>query len=220
MDKKSKDFSKIIKIGRTHCMDATPLTLGQVSTSQLSGLFAQRFAFGQAFSAYVAQLDKAIVRIESTLPDLYELAQGGTAVGTGYNEKKQRPFLIFFFLLDWIVVLDLPRSLRPKLRRWPVCRLSLRPTSSKLCQPAMHWYRWVVKTELVGCIFFFYQDLPVGALNTTASSLMKIANDIRMLGSGPRCGLGEIMLPENEPGSSIMPVRRKLWLVLISCNCS
>lgn len=152
LDKKSKEFEKIIKIGRTHFMDATPLTLGQT------------------FSAYVAQLDKAIHRIEVTLPDLYELAQGGTAVGTGLNSR------IGFaekFAAEVAKITDLPFVTAPN-------KFEALSASDALVSLS-------------------------GALNVTATSVMKIANDIRMLGSGPRCGLGEIQLPANEPGSSIMP---------------
>ncbi len=149
---KAKAFDKIIKIGRTHLMDATPLTLGQ------------------EFSGYAKQMENAIRRAESTLPALYELAQGGTAVGTGLNSKKGFDVA---FAKEVASITKLPFVTAP----------------NKFEALATH-------DALVECS---------GVLNTIATSLMKIANDIRLLGSGPRCGLGELSLPENEPGSSIMP---------------
>ncbi len=149
---KSKAFDKIIKIGRTHLMDATPLTLGQ------------------EFSGYAKQLENAIRRAESTLPALYELAQGGTAVGTGLNSKKGFDTA---FAKEVASITKLPFITAP----------------NKFEALATH-------DALVECS---------GVLNTIAASLMKIANDVRLLGSGPRCGFGELNLPENEPGSSIMP---------------
>ncbi|MCG8444962.1 MAG: class II fumarate hydratase, partial [Hyphomicrobiales bacterium] len=145
-------FKDIIKIGRTHTQDATPLTLGQ------------------EFSGYVAQLDMGLKRVEEGLQGLFELAQGGTAVGTGINAK------IGFaerFADHVASITSLPFKTAPN------------------------------KFEsLAGHDAYVYAH---GALNTVAASLFKIANDIRLLGSGPRSGLGELILPENEPGSSIMP---------------
>jgi fumarate hydratase, class II len=149
---KSKAFEAIVKIGRTHLMDATPLTLGQ------------------EFSGYTTQVEYGIARVKSCLPRLYQLAQGGTAVGTGLNAK------IGFdvkFAAEVAGITKLPFVTAP----------------NKFEALAAH----DAMVELSG------------ALNTIAVSLMKIANDIRLLGSGPRCGLGELALPENEPGSSIMP---------------
>jgi fumarate hydratase class II len=149
---KKAAFDKIIKIGRTHCMDATPLTLGQT------------------FSAYVRQLDQAIARIEQALPAVYELAQGGTAVGTGLNCRK---------------------GFAEQFAKAVATRTRLPYVTAPNKFEALATCDAVVQLH--------------GALNTVAVSLMKIANDIRLLGSGPRCGLGELLLPENEPGSSIMP---------------
>ncbi|KAI7869793.1 fumarate hydratase [Spinellus fusiger] len=149
---KEKEFSSIIKIGRTHLQDATPLTLGQ------------------EFSGYVQQLTFGIERIKGTLPRLSRLAQGGTAVGTGLNAR-------------------------------PGFDVKVAETVSELT--GYPFETASNKFEALAC-----NDAIVeahGALNTVAVSLMKIANDIRFLGSGPRCGLGELSLPENEPGSSIMP---------------
>jgi fumarate hydratase class II len=149
---KSKEFSAIVKIGRTHLQDATPLTLGQ------------------EFSGYAKQVEYGIARVRSTLPRLLQLAQGGTAVGTGLNAK------IGFaekFAAEAAKITGLPFV----------------TAENKFEALAAH-------DALVEAS---------GALNTLAASFMKIANDIRMLGSGPRCGIGEIHLPENEPGSSIMP---------------
>ncbi|TFK76978.1 fumarate hydratase [Pluteus cervinus] len=152
LDAKAKEFENIIKIGRTHLQDATPLTLGQ------------------EFSGYVQQLTNGIARIEAVLPRLSLLAQGGTAVGTGLNTKKG---------FDVKVAEEVSK----------LTGLDFKTAPNKFEALAAH-------------------DALVeghGALNTIACSLMKIANDIRFLGSGPRCGFGELSLPENEPGSSIMP---------------
>ena len=146
------EFGSIVKIGRTHLMDAVPLTLGQ------------------EFSGYVAQIDQDIARIKMTLPDLYELAIGGTAVGTGLNA---------------------PRGFGDKMAA-AIAKITGFPFVSapnKFAALASH-----------DPIVF-----ASGALKTLACSLMKIANDIRWMGSGPRAGLNELSLPENEPGSSIMP---------------
>jgi fumarate hydratase class II len=150
--KKSKEFSKIIKIGRTHLQDATPVTLGQ------------------EFSGYAVQVKYGIERVQACLPRLSQLAQGGTAVGTGLNCK--RGFAALF---------------AKKVSE--ITQLEFTTAENKF--EAMAAHDAIVETS--------------GALNTIACSLMKIANDIRLLGSGPRCGIGEIHLPENEPGSSIMP---------------
>ncbi len=149
---KRDQFENIVKIGRTHLQDAVPLTLGQ------------------EFSAYVAQLDDDIVRIEATLPDLYRLAIGGTAVGTGLNA---------------------PPSFAEKcaVRIAQLTGLPFTSAPNKFAELAAH-------DALV---------MAHGALRVLACSLMKIANDIRWAGSGPRSGLGELKLPANEPGSSIMP---------------
>ena len=152
LDKKAKAFAKIIKIGRTHLQDATPITLGQ------------------EFSGYTAQVAKGIARIKGTLPNLYELAQGGTAVGTGHNTKTGFAEKVAAEIAE---ITGLPFVSAPNKFE------------------AMAAHDAIIETS--------------GALNTLAASLMKIANDIRLLGSGPRCGFGELMLPENEPGSSIMP---------------
>ena len=152
LDAKAKEWDHIIKIGRTHLMDATPLTLGQ------------------EFGGYAAQVEKSIGRIKSALPNVLELAAGGTAVGTGLNTPKGFGEKIAATIAD---LTGLPFVTAP----------------NKFEALAAH-------DALVEMS---------GALNTTAVSLMKIANDIRFLGSGPRCGLGELALPANEPGSSIMP---------------
>ena len=152
LDVKAKSFANIIKIGRTHLQDAVPLTLGQ------------------EFSGYVAQLDADIKRIEIVMPDLYQLALGGTAVGTGLNSPKGFAELVAKNIAK---LTHLPFVTAP----------------NKFAALAAH-------DDFV---------MASGALRTLAVSLMKIANDIRWLGSGPRCGLGELTLPENEPGSSIMP---------------
>tara|TARA_Y100000590_G_scaffold467723_1_gene647624 strand:+ start:923 stop:2311 length:1389 start_codon:yes stop_codon:yes gene_type:complete len=152
LEKKSKQFKKIIKVGRTHLQDATPITLGQ------------------EFSGYHAQLNKCIKRIENALEEIYFLAQGGTAVGTGLNTKKG---------FDKKIVAELKK----------ITNLPFKPAPNKFAALAAH-----------DAIVNFS-----GTMNTTAVCLMKIANDIRFLGSGPRAGFGELILPENEPGSSIMP---------------
>ncbi|MBW4516637.1 MAG: class II fumarate hydratase [Timaviella obliquedivisa GSE-PSE-MK23-08B] len=149
---KATAFDDIIKIGRTHLMDAVPLTLGQ------------------EFSGYVSQLDKDLNRIRTTLPDLYELAIGGTAVGTGLNTH---PAFAVEVAAEIAQMTELPFVTAP----------------NKFAALAAH--------DAIA--------MTSGALKTLACSLMKIANDIRWLGSGPRCGLSELILPENEPGSSIMP---------------
>jgi len=149
---KAAAFDAIIKIGRTHLMDAVPLTLGQ------------------EFSGYVAQLDQALHRIEASLPDLYELALGGTAVGTGLNTHPQFADTVAAEIAQYT---QLPFVSAP----------------NKFAALAAH-------DAIVAAS---------GALKTLAAALMKIANDLRWLGSGPRCGLGELRLPANEPGSSIMP---------------
>ncbi|MEK0085850.1 class II fumarate hydratase [Benzoatithermus flavus] len=150
--KKSQEFESIIKIGRTHLQDATPLTLGQ------------------EFSGYATQVAYGIERVKAALPRVYYLAQGGTAVGTGLNAKKG---FAEAFAAEVAQITGLPFVTAP----------------NKFEALASH----DAMVELSG------------ALNVLAASLMKIANDIRLLGSGPRCGLGELKLPENEPGSSIMP---------------
>jgi fumarate hydratase class II len=152
LDAKAKAWSHIIKIGRTHTQDATPLTLGQ------------------EFSGYAAQVANGIRRIEATLPDLMQLAQGGTAVGTGLNAPKGFAEKVAARIAD---ITGLPFTSAP----------------NKFEALAAH-------DAMV---------MSHGAINTVAASLFKIANDIRLLGSGPRSGLGELALPENEPGSSIMP---------------
>ncbi|PJI42798.1 MAG: fumarate hydratase, class II [Rhizobium sp.] len=152
LDAKAKSFAHIIKIGRTHTQDATPLTLGQ------------------EFSGYAAQVASAIKRIELTLPGLHELAQGGTAVGTGLNA----PVGFAEKVAEEIAgITGLPFVTAP----------------NKFEALAAH-----------DAMVFAH-----GAINAAAAALFKIANDIRFLGSGPRAGLGELSLPENEPGSSIMP---------------
>ena len=152
LKKKTKEFKKIIKVGRTHLQDATPLTLGQ------------------EFSGYHAQLSKCIKRIEIALEEIYFVAQGGTSVGTGLNTKK-----------------GFDRKIVNELKK--ITKLPFKPAPNKFAALAAH-----------DAIVNFS-----GTMNTTAVCLMKIANDIRMLGSGPRAGYGELILPENEPGSSIMP---------------
>jgi len=151
-DQKSKDFMHIVKIGRTHFMDATPLTLGQ------------------EFSGYASQLDHGIKAIKNSLPHLSELALGGTAVGTGINTPPGYAVNVAETIAE---LTGLPFS----------------TAKNKFESLASH--DAIVETH--------------GALKTVAVSLMKIANDIRMLSSGPRSGIGEISIPENEPGSSIMP---------------
>ncbi|MEP6476930.1 MAG: class II fumarate hydratase [Actinomycetota bacterium] len=152
LDARAEDFADIVKIGRTHLQDAVPLTLGQ------------------EFGGYVAQLDASVGRIEQTLPGLYELAVGGTAVGTGLNAPEGFADDVATRIAD---LTGLPFVSAP----------------NKFAALAAH-----------DAVVF-----ASGALATLAASLMKIANDIRWLGSGPRSGLGELILPENEPGSSIMP---------------
>ena len=152
LNKKSKEFNKIIKIGRTHLQDATPLSLGQ------------------EFSGYHEQLKKSIERVEYALKEIFYLAQGGTAVGTGINSRKG---------FDKKIVKEITKY----------TRIPFKPSQNKFAELAAH-----------DSIVNFS-----GALNTCAVALMKISNDIRFLGSGPRAGYGELMLPENEPGSSIMP---------------
>ncbi len=152
LKKKVTQFSKIVKLGRTHLQDATPLTLGQ------------------EFSGYHSQLKKCIERIERALNEIYYLAQGGTAVGTGLNTKKN---------FDKKIVKEIKK----------ITKLPFKPAKNKFAALAAH-----------DAIVNFS-----GTMNTTAVCLMKIANDIRFLGSGPRAGYGELILPENEPGSSIMP---------------
>ena len=150
--KKSKEFKSIIKIGRTHLQDATPLSLGQ------------------EFSGYQVQLKKSIERIEYALKEIFFLAQGGTAVGTGINSRKG---------FDKKIVKEIAKF----------TKLPFKPAVNKFAELAAH-----------DSIINFS-----GTLNTCAVALMKISNDIRFLGSGPRAGYGELILPENEPGSSIMP---------------
>lgn len=152
LDKKSKQFDSIVKIGRTHLQDATPLTLGQ------------------EFSGYVSQLDHALVRIDNALQGLYELPLGGTAVGTGLNSHP-----------------DYAKNAAKQLASLTGLPFVSAPNKFE---------------ALAG------RDAEVfasGALKTLAASLNKIANDVRWLASGPRCGIGELRIPENEPGSSIMP---------------
>ena len=150
--KKEKAFARIVKIGRTHTQDATPLTLGQ------------------EFSGYAAQVESGIARLRIAVKDLYPLAQGGTAVGTGLNSK---PRFAKLFARHAAKITKLPFTSAPN------------------------------KFEALAAndAYVFVH----GAINSVATALFKIANDIRLLGSGPRSGLGELILPENEPGSSIMP---------------
>jgi fumarate hydratase class II len=152
LDRKAKSWGKIIKIGRTHTQDATPVTLGQ------------------EFSGYAKQVENGIARIEQTLPALMELAQGGTAVGTGLNAP-----------------VGFAEEVAKRIAK--ITRLPFTSAPNKFEALAAH-------DAMV---------MSHGAINTVAASLFKIANDIRFLGSGPRSGLGELSLPENEPGSSIMP---------------
>jgi len=152
LDAKTKAFASIVKIGRTHTQDATPLTLGQ------------------EFSGYAAQVKSGIARVRAGLKELYPLAQGGTAVGTGLNAKRQFAKLFAKKVADDT---GLPFVTAP----------------NKFEALASH-----------AALVFAH-----GALNALATDLFKIANDIRLLGSGPRSGFGELILPENEPGSSIMP---------------
>ena len=152
LKKKVSQFRNIIKVGRTHLQDATPLSLGQ------------------EFSGYQSQLENCIYRIKNALNEIYSLAQGGTAVGTGMNSKKG---------FDKKIINEIKK----------ITKLPFKPTKNKFAALAAH-------DEIVNFS---------GTLNTAAVCLMKIANDIRFLGSGPRAGYGEIILPANEPGSSIMP---------------
>ncbi|KAG2031922.1 L-Aspartase-like protein [Suillus americanus] len=152
LNEKVQSFSHIIKIGRTHLQDATPLTLGQ------------------EFSGYVQQIDNGIARAKDVLPRLSFLAQGGTAVGTGLNTKHG---------FDVKIAAEISK----------ITGLNFQTAPNKF--------------EALACHDALAEAH--GALNVIACSLMKIANDIRFLGSGPRCGFGELILPENEPGSSIMP---------------
>ncbi|MBF0549023.1 MAG: class II fumarate hydratase [Deltaproteobacteria bacterium] len=149
---KAQEFKDIIKIGRTHLQDAVPLTLGQ------------------EFSGYVAMLDAGLAGVQATLPGLYRLALGGTAVGTGLNAHPRFAELAIRYLSE--------------LTGWPIVA-----APNKFAALASH--EAIVAAS--------------GVLRTLAGSLMKIANDMRWMGSGPRCGLGELLLPANEPGSSIMP---------------
>ena len=150
--RKVKQFKSIIKVGRTHLQDATPLTLGQ------------------EFSGYQSQLEDTIIRINHALKEIYFLAQGGTAVGTGINTRKN---------FDKKVCKEISK----------ITKINFKPAKNKFAALAAH-----------DAIVNFS-----GTLNTAAVCLMKIANDIRYLGSGPRAGYGELILPANEPGSSIMP---------------
>lgn len=152
IDKKAKEFDSIVKIGRTHLMDATPLTIGQ------------------EFSGYVTQLEHGLTRVKNALPHLYQLALGGTAVGTGLNTHPE---------------------------------FAVKAAAAIAKETGLPFVTAENKFEALAA-----HDAMVeisGVLKTLACSLMKIANDFRMLGSGPRCGIGELMLPANEPGSSIMP---------------
>src|SRR5256886_794681 len=150
--RKEKAFAKIVKIGRTHTQDATPLTLGQ------------------EFSGYAAQVESGIARLRIAVKDIYPLAQGGTAVGTGLNSK--------------------PKFARSFAKH--VAKITKLPFTS-----AANKFEALASNDAYVLVH--------GAINSVATGLFKIANDIRLLGSGPRSGLGELILPENEPGSSIMP---------------
>jgi fumarate hydratase class II len=150
--KKEKQFARIVKIGRTHTQDATPLTLGQ------------------EFSGYASQVESGLARLRTAVKDLYPLAQGGTAVGTGLNSK---PRFAKLFAKHAAAITKLP---------FTSARNKFEALASNDAYVFVH-----------------------GAVNSVATGLFKIANDIRLLGSGPRSGLGELILPENEPGSSIMP---------------
>lgn len=152
LEKKSKEFKEVVKIGRTHLMDATPLTLGQ------------------EFSGYVSQLEHGLKALKNTLPHLSELALGGTAVGTGLNTPKGYDVLVAKYIADFT-------------------KLPFITAENKFEALAAH--DAIVESH--------------GALKQLAVSLNKIANDIRMMASGPRSGIGEIIIPANEPGSSIMP---------------
>ncbi|MEM9012060.1 MAG: class II fumarate hydratase [Pseudomonadota bacterium] len=152
LEAKEAAFAHIIKIGRTHTQDATPLTLGQ------------------EFGGYAHQVRQSIARVRAALPDIYALAQGGTAVGTGLNTRKGFAEAVAANIakITGLPFVTAPNKFEALAAHDAIVQLS-------------------------------------GALKSTAAALFKIANDIRLLGSGPRCGLGELMLPENEPGSSIMP---------------
>ena len=150
--KKTEEFKKIVKIGRTHTQDATPLTLGQ------------------EFSGYAFQISQGIKRITKSLEDIYLIAQGGTAVGTGLNTEVG---------FDEAVAQEIANT----------TQLPFQTASNKF--EALATQDAIVELS--------------GSVKTVAMSIFKIANDLRFLGSGPRCGLGELLLPENEPGSSIMP---------------
>ncbi len=152
LEKKAGEFREIVKIGRTHTMDATPLTLGQ------------------EFSGYATQVRYGIDRVEGALGRLYPLAQGGTAVGTGLNARK---------------------GFAERFAEEVAAETGLPFVTAENKFEALAAHDAIVEAS--------------GAVNTVAASLMKVANDIRFLGSGPRCGLGELILPANEPGSSIMP---------------
>src|SRR5262249_27392983 len=149
---KAREFADVVKIGRTHLQDATPLSVGQ------------------EFSGWASLLDRDLDRLNAVLPGLYELALGGTAVGTGLNTHPE--------------FADPPAARIAELTGLPFVS-----HPNKFAALSAH-------DELV---------FASGALRTLAGSLMKISNDVRWLASGPRCGLGELTLPENEPGSSIMP---------------
>ncbi len=152
LKKKVKNFKNIVKIGRTHLQDATPLTLGQ------------------EFSGYHSQIEESIQRVKEALNELYFLAQGGTAVGTGINTRK-----------------NFDKKIINQIKRYT--KINFKPAKNKFSALAAH-----------DAVVNFS-----GVLNTLAVALTKIANDIRFLGSGPRAGYGELILPSNEPGSSIMP---------------
>jgi fumarate hydratase, class II len=152
LDKKMQAFASIVKIGRTHLQDAVPITLGQ------------------EFSGYVAQLDACLLRLEYVLPELYQLALGGTAVGTGLNTHPQ-----------------FAKKSAEEIAK--ITNLPFVTAENKFMELASHEGMVIAHS----------------ALKTIACALMKLANDLRWLGSGPRCGIGELILPENEPGSSIMP---------------
>ena len=152
LERKAKEFAKIVKIGRTHTQDATPLTLGQ------------------EFSGYAVQVESGMARLRTAVKELYPLAQGGTAVGTGLNSK---PKFAKLFARNVAKITKLPFTSAPN---------KFEALASNDAYVMVH-----------------------GTINSVATGLFKIANDIRLLGSGPRSGLGELILPENEPGSSIMP---------------
>ncbi|WP_338521944.1 class II fumarate hydratase [Candidatus Legionella polyplacis] len=152
LHKKQKKFKNIIKIGRTHLQDAIPMTLGQ------------------EFSGYVHQVLSCIKRINKTLPELYQIAIGGTAIGTGYNAPKKFSKIASNYIAK-------------------ITKIPFIPAKNKFSSLSSHEPIVIVHS----------------VLKTLACALIKIANDIRWLSSGPRCGIGELMLPENEPGSSIMP---------------